>query len=150
MRDSNSWMRRLAVGAGVGGLLLAACGGDEAATDTETGDETAAEEGSPVTLSLVSSFPRDAEVFRDAAFVLSPTTREELDRGLEGLGAAGLLDGVRGRPPLDREALHVIVAAVGNLMEGEPDVAEVDCNPVMVVRGAPVVVDALATQRDRT
>lgn len=68
----------------------------------------------------------------------------------KGLGAAGLLDGVRERPPLDRETLDVIVAAVGNLMEGEPDVAEVDCNPVMVVRGAPVVVDALATQRERT
>lgn len=92
-----------------------------------------------------------AEVFHDTAFVLSPTTAEELGRGLDGLGAAGLLAGVRGRPPLDRQALHAIVTAVGDLLDREPDVTEVDCNPVMVVHGSPVVVDALATQReDRT
>lgn len=91
-----------------------------------------------------------AEVFQDTTFVLSPTTTEELGRGLDGLGAAGLFGGVRGRPPLDRRALHAVVAAVGDLLEREPDVTEVDCNPVMVVRGAPVVVDALATQRERT
>lgn len=81
MKHSNMWLRRLAVGAAVGGLLLTACGGDETSTDTntdtettaasetggedatteeETGDAAPAEEGSPVTLSLVSSFPRDA------------------------------------------------------------------------------------------
>lgn len=91
-----------------------------------------------------------AEVFHDTAFLLSPATPEELDRALKGLGAAGLLDGVRGRPALDRQALYVIVSAVGELMEREPDVSEVDCNPVMVVHGAPVVVDALASQNERT
>lgn len=91
-----------------------------------------------------------AEVFDDTTFLLSPTTADELDRGLDRLGAAGLLDGVRGRPPLDRGALYAIVAAVGNLLEREPDVAEVDCNPVMVVHGAPVVVDALASESERT
>lgn len=83
MKHSNIWLRRLAVGAAVGGLLLSACGGDDTATDTNTdtdteattgsetggedattedatGDAAPAEEGSPVTLSLVSSFPRDA------------------------------------------------------------------------------------------
>ena len=91
-----------------------------------------------------------AEVFDDTVFVLSPTTPDELDRGLAGLGAAGLLDGVRGRPPLDRRALYAIVSAVGDLLAREPDVAEVDCNPVMVVHGTPVVVDALATESERT
>lgn len=83
MKHPNTWLRRLAAGAAVGGLLLTACGGDDTATDTDTdtdtttteteadgddtateepdgGDEMPAEEGSPVTLSLVSSFPRDA------------------------------------------------------------------------------------------
>lgn len=91
-----------------------------------------------------------AEVFHDAAFVLSPTTTDELGRALDGLRAGGLLRGLRGRPPLDRGALHGIVTAVGDLMEREPAVAEVDCNPVMVVHGVPVVVDALATESERT
>lgn len=91
-----------------------------------------------------------AEVFDDSVFLLSPTTVEELDRGLACLGAAGLLAGVRGRPPLDRAVLYQIVAAVGDLLQREPDVTEVDCNPVMVVHGAPIVVDALATPREGT
>lgn len=90
-----------------------------------------------------------AEIFDDTVFVLSPTTREELDRAIEGLSAAGLLEGVRGRPPLDREALHRIVGAVGELLAEHPELDEVDCNPVMVVHGDPVVVDALASANEK-
>lgn len=86
-----------------------------------------------------------AEVFDDAAFVLSPARRDELDRALDGLRAAPMLAGVRGRPALDRDALFRVVAAVGDLLDRDPQVVEVDCNPVMVRHGAPVVVDALAT-----
>jgi TRAP-type C4-dicarboxylate transport system substrate-binding protein len=83
MRTANRWLRRMAVGAAVGGLLLTGCGGNGGTSDGETtesgtgsasGTETAEgtegetstdgggelEEGSPVTLSVVSSFPRDA------------------------------------------------------------------------------------------
>jgi TRAP-type C4-dicarboxylate transport system substrate-binding protein len=83
MRRMTNWWRHLATGAAVGALLLTACGGggadqtgtdggdgttstageagtEEAATADGDGQGTSAEEASPVTLSLVSSFPRDA------------------------------------------------------------------------------------------
>lgn len=88
------------------------------------------------------------EILRDSAFLLSPPSAKELDQALLGLSAAALLSGVRGRPPLNRPALHQIVIAVGRLLEQEPSVIEVDCNPVMVVRGEPIVVDALVTESD--
>lgn len=73
MNTEHRWQRRLVAAMAVGGLVLAACGGsgsssettepDPGATDDGGTEATGAgdlEEGSPVTLSVVSSFPRDA------------------------------------------------------------------------------------------
>lgn len=89
-----------------------------------------------------------AEVLGDAAFVLAPTAPGELDRALAQLRGAALLDGVRGGPPVDRIALARIVDAVGGLLVRDPDVVEVDCNPVLVHDGRPVVADALVVLAD--
>ena len=88
-----------------------------------------------------------AEVFGDAAFVLSPVEPGELDRALAGLRASRLLDGWRGAPPVDRAALAGIVDAVGRLLAVDPSVVEVDCNPVLISGGRPLVLDALVVTR---
>jgi hypothetical protein len=84
-----------------------------------------------------------AEVFGDAVFVLSPTEPGELERALTGLRAVRLLDGWRGAPPVDRDALGQIVDAVGRLLAEDESVVEVDCNPVLISGGLPLVLDAL-------
>lgn len=89
-----------------------------------------------------------AEVFADAAFVLAPPEPGELDRALTQLRGSGLLEGIRGGPPVDRAALDAIVGAVGDLLARDPRVVEVDCNPVLVRNGVPVVADALVVLRD--
>ncbi len=88
-----------------------------------------------------------AEVFNDAVFVLVPPEPGELEAALAGLRAARLLDGWRGSPPLDREALGAVVDAVGRLLAEGDTVVEVDCNPVLVSRGKPLVLDALVVTR---
>jgi hypothetical protein len=54
---------------------------------------------------------------------------------LEALGrlrSAKLLDGVRGAPPADVEAVIDAVLAIGRLMRSVPQIAEIDVNPLMV------------------
>jgi acetyl-CoA synthetase (ADP-forming) len=87
-----------------------------------------------------------AEVFGDVAFLLAPTAPGELDRAIAGLRCAVLLDGHRGRPAVDRLALGRIVDAIGELLAGDPEVIEVDVNPILVRDGRPLVVDALVVR----
>ncbi len=49
-------------------------------------------------------------------FVLAPPLAGELESALAELRSAPLLDGHRGRPPVDRAALARIVDAVGRLL----------------------------------
>lgn len=84
-----------------------------------------------------------AELLRDTAFVLAPTEPGEVDRAISTLRGAPLLDGFRGAEPLDRAAFSAIVEVVGALLVDDPTVLEIDCNPVLVVDGRPVVADAL-------
>lgn len=88
----------------------------------------------------------NAEVFHDLAFVLAPPAPGELDRAIARLRCAPLFDGGRGRPPVDRAALARIVGAIGDLLERDPEVTEVDVNPIVVRGGCPLVVDALVVK----
>jgi acetyltransferase len=60
------------------------------------------------------------------------------------LRAAKLLDGFRGSPPLDRDALLQVIQRVSALVEAFPELAELELNPLKVLaRGQGVVaVDA--------
>ena len=59
--------------------------------------------------------------------------------------SGALLDGWRGSPVLDGEAVTDIVVALGRLLTAAPSIREIDLNPVVVYpsgRGA-VALDAL-------
>jgi acetyltransferase len=83
-----------------------------------------------------------AEVFRDTVFAMAPLTRSDALRLIARLGAQQLLDGFRGAPAVDREALARILVRVGQLGCACPSVREIDINPVLVSNGQPVAVDA--------
>ena len=88
-----------------------------------------------------------AEVLKDVVFVLAPPAPGEVDQALGELRGAALLNGHRGRPPLDRGALAKIVDAVARLLVEDESVLEIDCNPVLVSHGRPLVADALVVKR---
>ncbi len=83
-----------------------------------------------------------AEVFRETVFAVAPLTRAEALRLIARLGAQQLLDGFRGAPAVDRDALARILMKVGDFGCACPSVREIDINPVLVSHGAPVAVDA--------
>ncbi|KUN80083.1 acetate--CoA ligase family protein [Streptomyces griseoruber] len=90
------------------------------------------------------------EVLRDAAVRVPPFGEEQARGMLAELRGRVLLDGVRGRPPADVDALVEVVLRVQRMaLELGSDLAELDINPLVVLpfgQGA-VALDALAVCR---
>ncbi len=86
------------------------------------------------------------ELIRDVSFRLTPVSRLDAEEMIASLRSARLLDGYRGAPAGDRDALVGIIQRVSALVEVVPEIHELDLNPVKVLephKGA-VVVDARA------
>ncbi len=83
------------------------------------------------------------EVLDDVAIRLAPVTPRAAMSMLDDLRGRRLLDGVRGRPAIDRAAVAEMLVALGRLGADRPDVLEVDLNPVIATPTGAVAVDAL-------
>ncbi|MFC8951222.1 acetate--CoA ligase family protein [Streptomyces sp. NPDC057101] len=90
------------------------------------------------------------EVLNDTAVRVPPFGEREARSMLAELRGRALLDGVRGAPPADVDALVEVVLRVQRMaLELDGDLAELDINPLMVLprgQGA-VALDALAVCR---
>jgi acetyl-CoA synthetase (ADP-forming) len=84
-----------------------------------------------------------AEALADVAFRLVPVERVDAEEMLDDLGARALFGPVRGEPPVDRDALVDVLLALSRLAADRPDIVSVDVNPLVVVDGRPIAVDAL-------
>jgi len=62
---------------------------------------------------------------------------------LDDLRGRRLLDGVRGRPPVDRVAVAALIVGLADLAIERPDIVEVDLNPVIASPDGALAVDAL-------
>ena len=82
------------------------------------------------------------ELLKDVSVRLSPLTRSDAASMLHELRSFPLLQGYRGAAPCDVEALEEVLLRISALAEHHPQIAEVDCNPVMVSATGAVVVDA--------
>src|SRR5438105_9026719 len=60
---------------------------------------------------------------------------------LDGIAAAEILRGVRGAPPVDREALATMIVNVSQLLADFPEVSELDLNPVFATPGGATAAD---------
>jgi acyl-CoA synthetase (NDP forming) len=87
-----------------------------------------------------------AELLKDSASLLLPVREDEVREAIAALRMRPLLDGFRGRPPGDTEALVGAVLAIAERAGAEADrLVELDVNPLIVRpagRGV-VAVDAL-------
>ena len=72
------------------------------------------------------------EILKDVAFRVAPYAREEVDEMLSEIRTSALLDGVRGEPPVDREAIIDALMRVGQMVIDFPEIAELDINPFVV------------------
>jgi acyl-CoA synthetase (NDP forming) len=87
------------------------------------------------------------EVFDDVAFRVAPLTSADAQAMVGEVKGARLLDGGRGRPPIDRPALVKTILAVSQLMIDHPRISEIEANPVILGRHGAIAVDARAVLR---
>lgn len=82
------------------------------------------------------------EVLKDVSFRIAPFDRKEAAAMLKEIRSFGLLQGVRGEPPADLEAVADTLLRLSQLVTDFPEIVEMDINPLMVFekgRGAMAV-----------
>ncbi len=89
------------------------------------------------------------EALSDAVFRRLPVDEDELVAALDDLKNQKLLGALRGKPPVDRTALAHVALAVARAAEADLAIAEIDLNPVILVDGRPVAVDALVVKQEK-
>jgi acetyl-CoA synthetase (ADP-forming) len=84
-----------------------------------------------------------AEAVADVAFRLVPIDRVDAGDLIDDLATQKLLGPFRGEPAVDRDALVDVLVGLSQAAEANPQLASADLNPLIVVDGRPVAVDAL-------
>jgi acetyl coenzyme A synthetase (ADP forming)-like protein len=82
------------------------------------------------------------ELVRDVAVRVTPITDLDAGEMVRSLRTFPLLEGFRGSPKVDVAALEDVILRVSALVDHHPSIAEMDCNPVMVLSHGALVVDA--------
>ncbi len=83
------------------------------------------------------------EILEDVAFRVTPLSRWDAKDMMNDIRGKKMLDAFRGKPEVDREVLADILLAVGKIGEDHESVHEIDINPLKMINGKPVAVDAL-------
>lgn len=84
-----------------------------------------------------------AEALADVAIGLAPLGPGDAEEMLEALSTQSLLGAFRGEPAVDTGSLTAVLEGLSALAVEREDIASVDVNPLIVVDGRPVAVDAL-------
>jgi acetyltransferase len=85
------------------------------------------------------------EVLRDVAFGVAPLSREEAEEMVRLIRGAKILLGVRGQPPVDLAGLVDLILRLSQMSVENPEILELDLNPVMCYPERVVAVDVRMT-----
>jgi acetyl-CoA synthetase (ADP-forming) len=84
-----------------------------------------------------------AEAVADVTFRLVPIDRVDALDMVDSLRTQKLLGDFRGEPAVDREAVADVLVGLSEAAVADPSIVSADLNPLIVVDGRPVAVDAL-------
>ena len=82
------------------------------------------------------------EVLEDISFRVVPITRQDAIEMLKEIKALKILKGYRGKPPVDFEALVDILLKTSKMLECNPEIKELDINPIFALPDRAVAGDA--------
>ncbi len=82
------------------------------------------------------------ELLKDVSFRVAPIDAAEASEMIREIKGYPLLNGFRGRQPLDLEALAAFLADLSQLLDRHPEIEELDLNPVFLFPRGLAVADA--------
>jgi len=82
------------------------------------------------------------EVLKDVSFRIVPLRPRDAASMIREIKGYPILEGVRGRPPVDVAALENLLVGVSEFAAAHPEVVELDLNPVLAYPSGAVAVDA--------
>ena len=84
-----------------------------------------------------------AEILEDVSIRVAPITTFDAMDMMTNIRGKKILEPFRGKPPVDRKALAELLIALGKIGLENDAVGEIDINPIKLIEGQPVAVDAL-------
>jgi acetate---CoA ligase (ADP-forming) subunit beta len=82
------------------------------------------------------------EVLKDVSFRLVPLTDRDAGQMIGEIKGKPVLDGVRGQPAADINALKSAILKVSEFVQAHPEVQELDLNPMFAYADGAIAVDA--------
>ncbi|MBD3155861.1 MAG: acetyl-CoA synthetase [Candidatus Aenigmarchaeota archaeon] len=82
------------------------------------------------------------EVFEDVSFRVVPIKKREAAEMITEIKGLKVLKGIRGKEPVDFKALIDILMKTSKMLEGNPEIQELDINPVFAFSDDAIAVDA--------
>lgn len=89
------------------------------------------------------------EVLKDVTFRVAPLEKRDAIEMMNEIKAKKLLDEFRGKPAVDRDVLASALINLGRIGLENDEIAEIDINPIIILKDKPVAVDALVVLRDQ-
>jgi acyl-CoA synthetase (NDP forming) len=83
-----------------------------------------------------------AELIKDVAVAITPVTDLDVAEMLRSLKTFPLLDGYRGAQRCDLAAIEDVLHRVNAMVQAHPEIAEMDCNPLISTPDGAAIVDA--------
>jgi acetyl-CoA synthetase len=88
------------------------------------------------------------ELWRDTRCLLAPATKDQISDAMQQLRIAPILNGYRGKPAANIDALVDTVIALQDAVVGS-SVVEVELNPVLATTTSAIAVDALLIEETK-
>jgi acyl-CoA synthetase (NDP forming) len=82
------------------------------------------------------------ELMKDVSFRVLPLTREDAEEMIKETKACRLLKGLRGEAPGDIQALIDFLLKTASFIEKNPQIKEIDVNPLLVCETGVMILDA--------
>jgi len=82
------------------------------------------------------------EILKDVSFRVLPITPTDARKMIAETKSYPILNGARGKPPLDQKSIRKLLLLCSEIVEAYPDIEEMDLNPIIVYESGLSIVDA--------
>lgn len=89
------------------------------------------------------------EVVKDVSFRVLPISRTAPTKMIKEIKSYPILNGVRGRPQVDKQAISSLLLTVSEIIEAYPQIQEMDLNPVIAHEDGVTIVDVRVILKKR-